>query len=157
MNFPRLKTEPLPAILIIRIMVGAVFLSEGLQKFIYPAVRGAGRFEQIGFPTPEFLAGFVGVFEVICGVLILAGLLTRYATIPLILTMLTAIVITKIPIAFGESFEPFNLRELNQYGFWAMAHAIRTDFAMLLGSIFLLIKGGGKWSMDRLLMRKHMQ
>jgi len=135
--------------ILIRLMVGAVFLSEGIQKFLYPAVRGPGRFEGMGFPNPEFWGNFVGVFEILCGVLLLAGLITRGAALAMLVNMTVAIVVTKIPIAFGESFGPFHLRELNTYGFWSMAHEIRTDFAMWLGSLFLLIEGGGRWSMDK--------
>ena len=135
--------------ILIRLMVGAVFLSEGIQKFLYPAVRGPGRFEGMGFPNPEFWGNFVGVFEILCGVLLLAGLITRGAALAMLVNMTVAIVVTKIPIAFGESFGPFHLRELNTYGFWSMAHEMRTDFAMWLGSLFLLIEGGGRWSMDK--------
>jgi len=116
-------------------MVGTVFLSEGLQKFLFPALRGAGRFIKIGLPAPEFLGYFVGSFEVICGILILLGLFTRYAAVPLIVIMLVAIGSTKIPILIDQ-------------GFWEMAHAARTDWAMLLGSLFLLINGGGQYALD---------
>ncbi|WP_340114221.1 DoxX family protein [Maribellus mangrovi] len=131
-----LKTDNSKTTLLIRIMVGIVFFSEGVQKFLFPALRGAGRFESIGLPSPEFLGYFVGGFEVICGLLILIGLFTRYAAIPLITIMIVAISSTKIPILLND-------------GFWQMMHAARTDFSMLLGSIFLLIRGGGHWSVDR--------
>jgi putative oxidoreductase len=144
-----LYTRPQPEIILIRLMVGAVFLSEGIQKFLYPAMRGAGRFEKIGFPEHEFFGYFVGVFETISGILILLGFLIRPAALAMIINMLVAITVTKIPLAFGESFGPFVLRDLKTYGFWSMAHEMRTDWSMLLGSIFLLIKGGGKWSADR--------
>jgi putative oxidoreductase len=137
--------------IIIRIMVGAVFLSEGIQKVLFPDLRGPGRFEGMGFPEPAFFANFVAVFEIACGLLMLIGLLTRPAAIAMIINMLVAITVTKIPIALGESFGPFELRDLKIYGFWSMAHEIRNDWSMLLGSIFLLIKGGGRWSVDRTL------
>ena len=140
--------------ILIRLMVGTVFLSEGIQKFLYPAMRGAGRFEKMGFPEPVFFASFVGVFETAGGLLILIGLLTRPAALAMLVNMLVAIVVTKIPIIFGESFGPFVLRELKTYGFWSMAHEIRTDWAMLLGSFFLFIKGGGKWSCDHAVQKK---
>lgn len=140
--------------LLIRIMVGWVFLSEGIQKFLYPELRGPGRFEGMGFPNPEFFASFVGVFEILCGIAILAGLLTRAAALAMIINMTVAIVVTKIPIAFGESFGPFILRDLKTYGFWSMAHEMRTDMSMWLGSLFLLVKGGGRWSLDLLVTRK---
>ena len=86
------------AVILIRLIVGAVFLSEGIQKFLFPAARGVGRFIKIGLPAPEFLAYFVAVFEVACGLLILVGLLSRLAAIPMIINMLVAIAATKIPI-----------------------------------------------------------
>ncbi|MBS3771557.1 MAG: DoxX family protein [Bacteroidales bacterium] len=149
-----IHTDQSKATIIIRLMVGAVFLSEGIQKFLYPAMRGAGRFEGMGFPNPELFANFVGVFEILAGMLLILGFITRGAAFAMLINMTVAIVVTKIPIAFGESFGPFVLRDLNTYGFWSMAHEIRTDFAMWLGALFLIIKGGGKWSIDRLLMKK---
>ena len=99
------------------------------------------------------MAPFVGVVEIICGVLILLGLLTRLAAIPLIIDMLVAILSTKIPILLGHGFWGFGLRNLPYYGFWGFAHEARTDFAMLLGSLFLLIVGAGAWSLDARLTR----
>jgi putative oxidoreductase len=133
-----LNTSPRAIILLIRLMVGAVFLSEGIQKFLFPALRGAGRFEKIGLPNPEFLGAFVGFFEVLCGALILLGLFTRLAAIPTLIIMLVAIWTTKGEVLANE-------------GFWPMMHGSRTDWAMLLGSIYLIIEGGGKWSVDRAL------
>jgi putative oxidoreductase len=137
--------------IIIRILVGAVFLSEGIQKVLFPDLRGPGRFEGMGFPEPAFFPYFVAVFEIASGFLMLIGLLTRPAAIAMILNMLVAITVTKIPIALGESLGPFEPRDLKIYGFWSMAHEIRNDWSMLLGSLFLLIKGGGRWSVDRTL------
>ncbi|TVR18748.1 MAG: DoxX family protein [Balneolaceae bacterium] len=143
-----LATTPDKAIILIRLLVGFVFLFEGIQKFLYPALRGAGRFERIGIPFPEFSATLVGGFEIIFGLMVLAGLLTRFSVIPLIVIMLTAIFTTKIPILIGSEMLGFSLRELDYYGFLSMMHESRNDLAMLLGSIFLLIKGGGAWSVD---------
>jgi uncharacterized membrane protein YphA (DoxX/SURF4 family) len=135
------QTHAPAATAIIRLMVGAVFVSEGLQKFLFPAEVGAGRFSAIGFQSPEFVAAFVACFEIICGVLVLLGLATRLAVAPLIIIMLTAIATTKFPI-------------LQKVGFWKMAHEGRTDWSMLLGSIFLIIVGAGPLSLDRWLFRK---
>lgn len=149
-----IKTDRSGTTIIIRLMTGAVFLSEGIQKFRYPAVLGPGRFEKMGFPEPEFFAWFVAGAEVLAGVLLLAGFLTRGAAIAMLINMSVAITVTKIPIALGESFGPFILRKLDTYGFWSMAHEMRTDFAMWLGSLFLIIKGGGRWSVDYFLTQK---
>src|SRR5215207_5883954 len=113
------------AVILIRAAVGFVFLSEGIQKFLFPADIGAGRFAKIGLPSPELLGPLVGTVEIACGTLVLLGLLTRFAVIPLIVIMLVAIFSTKLPILLDK-------------GFWSMAHESRTDFSMLLGSIFLL-------------------
>mgnify|MGYP003635067396 CR=1 FL=1 len=130
-----IQTSNSKSVFMIRLMVGVVFLSEGIQKFLFPAIRGAGRFEKIGLPSPEFLGSFVGSFEIVCGLLILIGLYTRLASIPLIIIMLVAISTTKVDILLND-------------GFWMMMHAARTDYAMLLGSLFLLLKGAGQWSVD---------
>ncbi|HET8885450.1 MAG TPA: DoxX family protein [Salinimicrobium sp.] len=149
-----LHTDHSKTTIIIRLMIGIVFLSEGIQKFLYPTIRGGGRFEKMGFPNPEFFGNFVGAFEIVCGALLLLGFLTRCAALAMLINMTVAIVVTKIPILFGESFGPFVLRELNSYGFWSMMHEIRTDFAMWLGTLFLLIRGGGQWSIDRKISKK---
>ncbi|MCI0389776.1 MAG: DoxX family protein [Acidobacteria bacterium] len=143
-----ISTSAPASVILIRLVVGGVFLSEGIQKFLFPAENGVGRFAKIGIPAPEVMAHFVGIVEIVCGALILIGLLTRLAAIPLIIDMLVAILSTKIPILLGSGFWGFSLRTLPYYGFWGMAHESRTDFAMLLGSIFLLIVGAGAWSLD---------
>jgi putative oxidoreductase len=149
-----IATSAPASVILIRLVVGGVFLSEGIQKFLYPAENGVGRFTKIGIPAPEVMAPFVGVVEIVCGALILIGLLTRLAAIPLIIDMLVAILSTKLPILLGSGFWGFSLRPLPYYGFWGMAHEARTDFAMLLGSIFLLIVGAGAWSLDARLRRQ---
>lgn len=143
-----LATDAPRATILIRLMVGLVFLSEGFLKFVEPASVGAGRFARIGIPEPELTAALVGTVEMICGALLLVGLLTRVAAIPLIVVMLGAIVTTKIPIFLGRDLGPFVVRELDRYGLLSMAHESRTDWAMLLGAIFLAIVGAGAWSLD---------
>ena len=136
------------SVILIRIVVGGVFLSEGIQKFLYPNDLGAGRFIKIGIPAPEVMGPFVGMIEIICSSLIVLGLLTRLAAIPLIIDMCVALISTKIPILLGHGFWRFSVSKLPSYGFWSMAHEARVDFAMLLGSIFLLIVGAGVSSLD---------
>src|SRR5688572_31504892 len=96
------------ATILVRLLTGAVFLSEGVQKFLFPDALGVGRFVKIGIPAPEIMAPFVGVVEIVCGALLLVGLLTRLAAIPLIIDMIVAILSTKVPI-------------LQSDGFWAMS------------------------------------
>lgn len=130
-------SEDKPTI-IVRLVVGLIFLSEGIQKFVSPETVGAGRFEKIGFSNPEFWAAFTGIFEIVCGILVLFGFLTRMAAIPLLIIMITAFVKTKLPI-------------LEERGFWSFAHEYRTDFAMTLLSVYLIVFGAGKWSVDNFL------
>jgi len=137
-----IRTDASNTTILIRLMVGVVFLSEGLQKFIFPSVRGSGRFEKIGLPSPEFLGTLVGGFEIVCGALILLGLLTRLASIPTFIIMLVALFTTKVEV-FANS------------GFWEMMHGSRTDWAMLLGSLFLIIRGSGKFSLDWLVLNRN--
>lgn len=143
------RTDADKTTILIRFLVGIVFVSEGIQKFLYAEYLGAGRFAGIGIPFPEILGPFVGVVEIVCGAMILAGIYTRLAAIPLIITMLVALFTTKIPILLGVEFMGFALRPLRNYGLLSMLHESRNDLAMLIGSIFLLIKGGGAWSIDR--------
>ena len=100
------------------------------------------------------MAPFVGVFEIGCGVLILLGLLTRLAAIPMIVNMTVAVLSTKIPILLGHGYWMFNLPKMNQYGFWSMAHEARVDFSMILGAVFLLIVGAGCLSVDAIISRR---
>jgi putative oxidoreductase len=129
------------AVILIRIVVGIVFLTEGIQKFLFADALGMGRFTKIGIPAPEIMAPFVGVVETGCGLLILVGLGTRMAAVPLIIDMIVALASTKLPIFL-------------QQGFWKMMHEARTDFSMLAGSIFLLIVGPGLWSLDEMVRVK---
>jgi len=123
------------AIVLIRILAGWVFLSEGIQKFLFPEALGAGRFTKIGIPWPHVTAPFVGVVEIVCGSLLLAGLLTRLASIPLVIDICVALYTTKIVT-------------LPKNGIWSTLHEARTDVSMLLGLLFLLLVGGGSWSLD---------
>lgn len=118
-----------------RLVVGLIFLSEGILKYLHPEIYGTARFEKIGFSDPAFWAYFTATFEIVCGILVLIGLLTRLASIPLLIVMATAFVTTKWPILMEKGFGP-------------MVHEYRTDFAMTLLLIFLLIYGSGKWSVD---------
>ena len=129
------------ATVLVRVMVGWVFMSEGIQKFIFPAALGVGRFAKIGIPAPQFFAPFVGVVEIVCGALLIVKLLTRLASIPLLIDIVVAIATTKIPM-------------LSKAGFWGTMHEARTDFCMLLGLIFLLIVGSGTLSFDERLSRQ---
>lgn len=126
--------------IIIRLAVGLVFLTEGIQKFLFPELLGTGRFEKIGFSNPEFWADFTAVFEILCSSLLLLGLVVRLASIPLLIIMITAFITTKWPLLVTK-------------GFWIFAHEYRTDFSMTLLIIYLIIYNGGNWSLDNIIFK----
>jgi putative oxidoreductase len=126
------------AVVLIRVLAGWVFLSEGIQKFLFPDALGVGRFTKIGIPWPHVLAPFVGAVEIVCGTLVLLGLMTRFAVVPLLGVITVALYSTKIA-TFAKA------------GLWSTLHEARTDVSMLLALIFLLLVGGGNWSLDAVL------
>jgi putative oxidoreductase len=135
--YQRLLASTAPrATVLVRMLVGWVFVSEGIQEFLFPDSLGAGRFAKIGIPDPASTAPFVGTVEIVFGLLIIIGLLTRLAAVPLLIDIPVAIATTKIPMLIGK-------------GLWPAAHEARTDLSML----FLLIEGAGSTSVDSLLSR----
>jgi putative oxidoreductase len=136
--------------ILVRLLVGlVVFLPEGIQKLAFPGLLGAGRFAKIGIPFSDLMGPFVGVVETVCGALIIAGLLTRLAAVPLVIIMIVALISTKLPILLGHDVGMFHLSaDMKRVGFWSAMHESRADLTMLLGCIYLLIVGGGKWSLD---------
>jgi putative oxidoreductase len=137
--------------LILRLMAGGVFLWEGLLKFVY-ANQGVGRFTKLGMPFPQFTAGFVGCLEIFGGLLLISGLMTRLIAVPFLVEMIVAILSTKIALYLGTS--PLPLPPVPpRMGIWAVFHEVRSEYAQLLTTAFLLINGPGKWSLDALLDR----
>jgi putative oxidoreductase len=151
-----LRTSESGWTILVRLLVGlVVFLPEGIQKLIFADVLGTGRFAKIGIPYPDVMGPFVGAVEIVCGSLIILGLLTRLAAIPLIIIMIVALVSTKLPILLGHDVWIFHLaQDIKRTGFWSMMHEARADLTMLLGCVYLLIVGAGRWSLDVLLARQ---
>lgn len=134
--------------ILLRLMAGGVFLWEGILKFVY-VNQGVGRFTKLGMPMPHFTADFVAVLEIVGGILILTGFLTRLIAIPFIAEMLVAILSTKIALYLGTSPLPLPAAP-PKVGMWAVLHEVRSEYAQLLTSAFLLINGPGRWSLDAL-------
>ena len=130
------NTRGTMGLLLLRVMVGWVFLSEGIDKLLYPAALGVGRFHAIGIPMPRFTAPFVGVVEIVCGALLIAGLAVGFAVAALLIDICVAIATTKVPF-------------LMKHGFWSAMHESRTDFCMLLGLIAIALLGVGGFSLER--------
>ena len=148
------RSDAPAAVVLIRLLVGGVFFEEGIQKFLFPELMGAGRFGRIGIPWPNATGPFVGAVEIFFGALLLIGFFTRLAAIPLLANISVAIVSTKIPILLGRGYGPFHLAQLHRYGLWSMLSEARTDCSMLLGLLFLLCVGAGPWSLDALVFRQ---
>ena len=137
---------------LLRLMAGGVFLWEGILKFVF-ANQGVGRFTKLGLPAPELTANFIGILEIVGGILIIAGFLTRLIAVPFIIEMIVAMLSTKISMYFGTS--PLPLPPVPpQIGLWAVLHEIRSEYAQIMVVIFLLIVGPGRWSLDALLLRR---
>lgn len=147
-NPPTMGTS---TILLLRIMTGGVFFWEGLLKFVY-VNQGVGRFTKLGFPMPELTANFVATTEIIGGLFLIFGFLTRFTAFYFVLEMIVAILSTKISLFLGTSPLPLPPAP-PKIGFWAVLHEIRADYAQLLTSLFLLIEGAGKKSLDAVLKK----
>ena len=140
------------ATLLLRLMAGGVFLWEGVLKFVF-ANQGVGRFTKLGIPAPALTADFVGGLEIVGGILLIAGLLTRVIAVPFIIEMIVAMLSTKISMYLGTS--PLPLPPVPpQIGLWAVLPEIRSEYAQLMVVIFLLSVGPGRWSLDALLLRR---
>jgi putative oxidoreductase len=140
------------AIISLRLMAGGVFLWEGVLKFIY-VNQGVGRFTKLGLPFPQATANMVGVLEIVGGILLITGFLTRAFAIPFVIEMLVAILSTKISLYLGTS--PLPLPPVPpRIGLWAVLHEVRSEYAQLMTTFFLLLAGPGGWSLDALLVRK---
>src|SRR5215475_4874825 len=139
-------------ILILRLMAGGVFFSEGILKFVYTN-QGLGRFTKLGFPMPELTANFVATTEIMGGLFLLFGIFTRFTALWFMIEMVVAILSTKISLYLGTSPLPLP-PALPKVGIWAVLHEIRSEYAQVMTVAFLLIGGPGKWSLDALLQRK---
>jgi uncharacterized membrane protein YphA (DoxX/SURF4 family) len=138
--------------IVLRLMAGGVFFWEGLLKFVY-ANQGVGRFTKLGMPFPHFTATFIGCLEIVGGLLLLSGLLTRLIAIPFVAEMIVAILSTKISLYLGTS--PLPLPPAPPLvRLWAVLHEVRSEYAQMLTVLFLLVNGPGQWSLDALLLRK---
>lgn len=134
------------ATLLIRLMAGGVFFWEGILKFVY-ANQGVGRFTKLGIPAPAAMADAVAVLEIVGGLLLISGFLTRWISIPFILEMIVAVLTTKVALYFGTSPLPAPPAP-PQSGWWAVLHEIRSDYAQIMCVAFLLIAGPGPLSID---------
>ena len=133
-------------ILLVRLLAGGVFLSEGLLKFVYKN-QGVGRFTKLGLPLPELSANFIGCLEIVGGLLLITGLMTRAIAIPFIIEMIVALLATKVSLYLGTSPLPLPSSPPTT-GVWAVLHESRSDYAQLLCCTFLLSSGSGSWSLD---------
>ena len=140
------------ATLLVRLMVGSVFFWEGLLKFVYTN-QGVGRFTKLGMPIPDLLAPAIAYLEIGGGLLLIFGLATRWIAVPFIIEMVVAILSTKVSLYLGTSPLPLPPSP-PKVGAWAVLHEIRSDWAQLMTSAYLLWAGPGPWSLDAILRRR---
>ena len=131
----------LPMILI-RVIVGVVFVTEGALKFIHPAEFGSGRFATIGLPDARMLAPMVGGVEIAGGLAIALNLFAGDAALVLLAVIATALLTTKLPILLGHPLGPFVPSKVPYYGVLAFLHEARVDLCMLFGLLAVAIDGG---------------
>jgi uncharacterized membrane protein YphA (DoxX/SURF4 family) len=128
--------------ILVRVIVGLVFLLEGILKFVRPEEIGAGRFAVIGLPFPQQLAPLVGGVEIGGGAAILLNFYAGDAALALLVVIVTALVTTKFPILLGRPLGPFALPRLNSYGWLSFFHEARTDLCMVFGLVAVIIDSG---------------
>lgn len=135
-----LQTSDDSKLVFVRIITGVVFVSEGIQKYLIVSLLGPSYFQNIGFINPMFWSYFTGTFEIVCGLLVISGLFTRLAAIPLLTIMITAFFTAKLPVLMDK-------------GFLSFAQVYRIDYALTILIVMLLIYGGGRWSADLRILR----
>lgn len=135
-----LQTSGDSKLVFVRFITGTIFVSEGIQKYLVVSLIGPSYFRELGFGHPMFWTYFTGTFELVCGLLVIAGLFTRIASIPLLAIMTTAFFTAKLPVLIHK-------------GFLSFAHVYRIDFALTFLVIMLLVYGGGLWSADLRILR----
>jgi putative oxidoreductase len=119
-----------------RLAVGLVFMSTGWGK-VHNIEKVTGFFTTLGIPAPHFQAILVGYSELLCGTALVVGLLTRLATIPLIVSMIVAILTAKLP----DLHNVFDL-----VGF--------DEFTYLVVLVMIAILGPGSFALDAILVRR---
>lgn len=125
---------------IIRMIVGLVFILHGAQKiFIYHYTGVVGVFHQMGIPAPALSAALAIMAEFFGGLLLLSGLYTRLAAIPIAFTMLVAI--TQVHL---------------HAGFFAQGGGFEYPLTLLVANIALVIGGSGAFALDNLRTRKQL-
>ena len=119
-------------LLILRLVVGAVFIAHGAQKlFVYGIGGATGAFGQMGVPMPAVTAPLVAFVEFFGGIAIVLGLLTRLAALGVAMVMLGVLLLVKLNAGF---FAP------NGFEF---------ELTLLGGALALALAGPGDWSIDR--------
>jgi uncharacterized membrane protein YphA (DoxX/SURF4 family) len=129
--------------ILVRVIVAVVFITEGMLKLLYPDEYGAGRFAHIGIPFPQVMGPLVGVVEIVAGAAVLANFYAGDAALFLLAVIITAIVTTKVPILLGRSLGPFALaKNVSRVGVFGFLHEARTDLAMLFSLVAIAIDSG---------------
>ena len=124
--------------LLLRVGVGMVFLFAGLQKVLPGTTVTVAYFTRLGIPWPDLLGPFIGYLELVGGLLLVVGLLTRLLSALFISEMVVAILVERLSIAAQADSVADGFAVL------------RLELLMILVATSLLLMGGGRWSVDRL-------
>lgn len=128
--------------LLIRVVVGLLFLTEGILKFLHPEELDVTFFSAIGLPLPQYLGPALGCIEIIGGAAILVNLYAGDVALLLFFVSLALLIATKLPILTGAPVGPFPVKRLPQYGMPIFLHEARIELCMIVGSLVVLLGSG---------------
>lgn len=125
------------ALLLLRVILGAVFIAHGLEKFIVSGIDGTARqFSAWGIPQPRLFAWFAGLGEVIGGAMLIIGLLTTLAAGVLAIEMIAAIVMVHVP-----------------NGFFVAEGGMEYALVLFISLLMIVVFGSGRVSLDEVFSR----
>ncbi|ACO46709.1 DoxX family protein [Deinococcus deserti] len=125
------------ALTLLRVVIGAIFIAHGFQKFFLYTLPGTtGAFTQMGVPLPGLTAPLVATLELLGGLALVAGFLTRPVAALLAATMLGALVLVHLPAGFLG------------------ANGMEFPLALMAATSALALSGAGRYALDHVLSRR---
>lgn len=123
--------------LVLRVVTGVIFAAHGLQKLNDFGVAGVtGMLTGMGFPAPALMAVLLIAAELVGGIMLIVGFLTRWAAKSLVIVSVIALVVVHLP-----------------NGFFMSTGGYEYILMLLAACVSLVLSGGGKWSLDRIIWK----